>query len=379
MRIALFTDTYSPQINGVTNTLTHLETYFEQRGIEYRILAPEYDVTQQRDRVDTFNSFRFFLYPECRLSLVNHRRVKQIMEGFRPDVVHMATEFNMGWAGLQYAQSAGLPVISTFTTNFPQYLQYYKLDILTDIVWDYFRWYHNQCNLTVCPSSETRNLLIGKGIPRTEIWGRGIDTTLYNPSKRNEALRRELMPEGGKLLLYVGRISPEKDLPVLFDAYSRLRVEAVEPITLAVAGDGPMREAWQTRYGESGVRFVGYKRGEALAELYASADAFVFPSATETLGNVVLEAMASGIPVIGVRSGGVLENIRHEENGLLCTPGDSESFYQAMGRLLGEPNLLRTLGKEALRYSRTKEWEQIFDQLIGHYTLAKANRRSSAA
>lgn len=377
MKIALFTDTYHPQINGVTNTISRMETYLKKHDIEYKIFAPDYNLKEKKEHVETFYSIKFFLYPECRLSMVRKSRIKKILSEFRPDIVHMATEFNMGWAGLNYAQDNQLPRISTFTTNYTKYLKYYNLDMLTKAGWDYFRWFHNQNDLTLCPSQDTQKLLKEKGIKNVDIWGRGIDTSQFSPQKRNLDLRRKLNMDGKIMLLYVGRVSIEKDLDVLFNAYSIIKTKYKNKIALVIAGDGPMLEKYKTEHKD--VIFTGYVQGEKLSQLYASADIFTFPSSTETLGNVVLEAMASEVPVVGVKSGGVKENIIEGYNGIMCKPRDTKSFYESITRLIENIDYRIQIGENARKYTYSKQWDKIFDKLVYHYQEVIHNRKREAA
>lgn len=380
MKIALFTDTYKPQVNGVTNTLARLEQYFTKNHIDYKILAPDYEgkvlISKQ---VETFYSLQFFLYPECRLSLASSRRVQEIMKDFKPDVIHMVTEFNMGWAGMQSAKKLNIPSISTFTTNFPAYLKYYKLEALQPILWEYFRWYHNQNALTVCPSQDTKKELIENGLHSVDVWGRGIDTQLYTPQKRSLMLRKQLGLENHIILLYVGRIAVEKDLDVLFDAYRSLQNSSSKKVALVLAGDGPMLDKYKKEYENRNVYFLGYVKGEALASLYASSDVFVFPSSTETLGNVVLEAMASGLPIVAVDSGGVRDNIIPGVNGFLQKPRDAHSFVEALHRLIENEAVRISMGKEARKYALTKSWDCIFDYLMEVYNRVIEMQKQKAA
>lgn len=377
MKVAVFTDTYLPQVNGVTNTIYNMEKYFIKNNVQYKILAPEYAAQAASENVETFYSVKFLMYPECRLSLVTNGRVKQILSDFEPDMVHAVTEFNMGWAGVSYAAKNRIPCISTYTTNFGSYLNYFKLDILSGITWEYFKWFHNQNALTLCPSQDAKQLLLEKGIKRVDIWGRGIDSNLYSPSKRSDELRRKFAAKDKIMLLYVGRISAEKDMDILFEAYRQIKRDYGSKTILVIAGGGPMLEKFQSENKDA--IFTGYVKGEKLAELYASADIFTFPSSTETLGNVVLEAMASGIPVVAADSGGVRENVIDGFNGLLCRPRDVQSYYSGIKMLIDNHALRLQMGKDARNYAIKKDWENVFDKLMVSYSDVINKRESIAA
>lgn len=365
MKIAIFTDTYYPQINGVTNTISKLENYFKRNHIEYKIFAPDYNVKEKLTNVETFYSIKLLLYPECRLSMVRSSRVNELLLDYKPDLIHVVTEFNMGWAGMTYALRNNIPSISTYTTNFSQYLKYYKLDMFTKAAWDYMKWFHNQSDLTVCPSNDTKKLLIEKGISNVGIWGRGIDSIKFSPEKRSDSLRKELGVEDKVMLLYVGRVSLEKDLDILFEAYGQIRNEYGDKVSLVVTGDGPMLDKYKSD--NKDVIFTGYLKGEALSQLYASSDIFAFPSSSETLGNVVLEAMASEIPVVGVNSGGVKDNIVDGYNGLLSKPQDVKSFKQGIKILIDNEDYRIQIGKNARKFALNKDWDKIFEKLIHQY------------
>lgn len=222
MKIAIFTDTFSPQINGVTNTLGKITEYFEENRIEYKVFAPKYDddadLTAER-----FYSLKFFLYPDCRITLPNIFRITQTLSAFNPDLIHLMTEFNMGVTGLHYGKKYNIPTISNYSTNFSQYTDYYKLDFLKQGIWDYLKWFHNQNNITLCPSFESRKLLDQHGIRNTAIFSRGIDSRKFKPSGRSESLRKRLGIENKTAFLYVGRVSFEKDMDVLCESYKTLK------------------------------------------------------------------------------------------------------------------------------------------------------------
>ncbi len=378
MKIAIFTDTYLPQVNGVTNTLNRMEKYFNKNQIEYKILAPDYNMKEKPVNVETFYSIRFILYPECRLSMVRSSRVNEVLDEFKPDLVHMTTEFNMGWAGMTYALKREIPSISTYTTNFSHYLKYYKLEMLSKASWDYFRWFHNQNQLTLCPSENTKKLLIGKGVEHVGVWGRGIDSFRFSPSKRSASLRKKFnIADEHIMLLYVGRISLEKDLDILLEVYRRIRREQGDQVRLVITGDGPMLNKYRSE--NKDVVFTGYLQGEKLSQLYASADIFTFPSSSETLGNVVLEAMASEVPVAGVNSGGVTENIMDHHNGILCKPRNVKAYYQSLKKLIEDRAFRKELGKNARQYALKKDWENVFKKLVDDYLDVIKKRKQIAA
>lgn len=367
MKIAFFTDTFLPQINGVTKTLARLIDYLDEKGIEHLVLAPDH---QEDDffgyNVERFLSFKFFLYPECRLSIPNFFRINKKLRDFNPDLIHIVTEFNMGLTGLQYAKLNDIPVVSSYHTNFSTYLKYYNLEFLDNLSWNYMKWFHNQCETNFCPSHETKKMLEHKGIDNVEIWTRGIDCEQFSPDYRNADFRRVHSIDNKIVLLYVGRVSMEKDLDILLNSFCDISKKYKDNVALVITGEGPMLENFRNDC-PGNVIFTGYKHGDELSEIYASSDIFVFPSTTETFGNVVLEAMASGLPVIGAASGGVKDNLINGYNGSSCEPRDTDAFTKATIKLIDNKLLRVAMGYNARQHALQKSWGKVFDKLISDY------------
>jgi len=381
MKIAYFTDTYLPQINGVTNTLKRLQHYLDKReDIEYLIFAPDYGAKELTDtRINQYLSFKLVFYPACRLSIPNPIKTNIILDAFKPDLIHCITEINTGITGIRYAQTRNLPLITTFTTDFPNYLKYFEFDFLEKGSWNYMKWVHNSGDLCVCPSTETKKYLEQNGVKNVGIWGRGIDYDHFKPVENDQdkvKLKKKYGIDPDQIaLLFVGRISPEKNLDVLVKAYKRLKEKQGHKIKLIMVGDGPMTETLKKEV-DSAVIFTGYQTGEALKEYYALSDIFVFPSTTETLGNVVLEAMASGLPVVGARAGGVKDNIIHGYNGLLTPPSDSEKFYDNIDKLIEFSVMRDEMALNARQFAKQKSWQCVFDDLMTTYqTVVKSNTK----
>lgn len=375
MRIAYFTDTFLPQINGVTNTLERLGEYLASKHIQHMFFAPEYYETIKKpvkSPVHRFNSVSLPLYPECRLSIPLYPNLCKTADRFKPDVVHIVTPLGIGLAGLKYARERDIPVVSSYHTNFDVYLKYYRLEYMEEAVWNFFRWFHSQCSINFCPSHDTLAYLKNKGIENLRIWSRGIDTAKYTPQACARDMKSKLRKEGKTVFLYVGRLAAEKDLDILMDSINNINREHSGKAEFVFVGDGPMASRLKENAPVNTV-FTGYLKGSDLASAYASADVFVFPSSTETFGNVILEAMASGLPVITVSSGGVKDNIIHGYNGFLCEPRDAVSFTHGIEKFLENKNLTAAMGKNAREYTLQKTWDKVFDQLISDYsTVAEA-------
>ena len=373
VRIALFAETYLPQRNGVALILDRLVRQLAREGHGVLVATP----TSWRPRGDAPLPSRAHLirvpgiplprYPDLTLGIPFAPRVMRAVRAFRPDVLHLATEYSLGLTGLRIGRQVSIPVVASFHTNIPGYLPYYGFPWASDLCWRYLRWFHNQAEVTFSPSETNRRVLRSHGFENVRIWGRGVDTERFAPTHRCSTTRERHGPRDALHLLYVGRLTPEKDLPILFDAYQRAAAaKPSRPIHLVLAGDG----AYSPRIREqapSGVTFAGYLEGPALSKAYSSADVFVFPSRVETLGNVVLEAMASGLPVVAAAEGGTLENVRDGVNGLLCVPGDADALAQGIMRLAQEPELRAQLSHNARAWAEERTWELAFAPLIACY------------
>jgi glycosyltransferase involved in cell wall biosynthesis len=372
MKVALFTDTFLPQVNGVSLTLARLAEFLESKGVSVRIFAPKTKAGGDdffAGHLHRFASFPFFLYPDCRIAVPNLLSIGRVMRADPPDLIHVATPFNMGLAGLWYSKTMNIPLIASHHTHFERYLPYYKLEFLSGWIWKYLRWFHETCHVVLVPSSETKMQLMDRGFPQVDVWSRGVDTRLFHPQKKSWYFREKYEIEEKFLCLYVGRLAPEKDLDVLTEIIRRMPEPHASQIHWMIVWDGPMmNELKSARLPRT--TLAGKLSGEDLAEAYASADLFVFPSSTETFGNVVLEALASGTPAIGADSGGVREIIRDGQTGMLCPPRSAEDFIHAVIRLLTEPGLLGEMSRHARRYALTRSWDSVMQTVIHHYEEA---------
>ncbi|MEL7565033.1 MAG: glycosyltransferase family 1 protein [Dehalobacterium sp.] len=366
MKIVIFTDTFQPQVNGVARTVGRITSFLESQNLPCLVFAPDGGSNRiNKKNVYTFPSFDLPFYPECKMALPNTSQIKEALNAFQPDIIHVFTEFSMGFCGLKYAKDYGLPVVASYTTNFPQYLSYYKAAFLERWAWQYLRWFHNQCQLTYCPSPAIKSMLTKKGFFNLDTWGRGIDTGLFSPDKRSDTLRNKLASNKRLYFLYVGRLALEKDLDVLLKAW-KIVENTMPEAQLVITGNGPIIEELKDTAGHE-VIFTGYLHGEELAAVYASCDAFVFPSTTETFGNVVLEAMASGLPVIAPAAGGVKNLLIDGYNGIACQPRNYLDMASAVIKIAQNDGLRRELGSQALQYARKCKWDGVLHPLIESY------------
>lgn len=372
MRIALVSETYLPQINGVSRTLTRLVNHCVEQGDRMQLLVPRYRSGAEEPgpsvRRRSWRGLRLPFYREVRLPLVTPRRIRRTLEDFDPQVVHIATEGPLGWSALQACRRLKLPVVSSFHTNFPHYLASYGMGRLEPLAWRYLRWFHNATRATLCPTPSIRELLLQRGFRHVAVWGRGVDSDLFHPDRRSEEARRALGIGADDLVIaYVGRLAAEKNLEQLCRAW-RLLPEK-DRRRLLLVGDGPMRGALEAE-SDGRMIFAGYRRGEDLARCYAAADLFVFPSLTDTFGNVMLEAMASGLPVVGFDVAGPRDVIRHGITGLVVGERSAEALARAMAELLDASQKRAVMAGEARRYAESQAWDRILECVREQYRIA---------
>lgn len=318
-------------------------------------------------RVD-IPSVAFPPYPDIRLAAPAYWRIARTVEVFRPNLVHCATEFMIGRLGEVVADRAGLPLVSSYHTDFSRYTEAYGAPWLRSTVSAYIARFHGRALRTYTPSQMARSDLLELGLRDVEVWGRTVDTTIFAPTRFDPDLRRLYGWEGKFVLLHVGRLAAEKGVQRILDAF-RLARELLPAgsLHLVIAGGGPEEPALR-RSAPPDVSFVGIlDRSRGLPEIYASTDAFVFTSLTETLGLVVLEAMASGLPVIATAAGGVADHLRHEENGLAYPAGDVAGMAHAIVRLCMNRKLRDDLGRGARRTAEGLDWDAELDRLDASY------------
>ncbi|MDZ5605645.1 glycosyltransferase family 1 protein [Bacillus pseudomycoides] len=368
MRVAIFTDTFTPQVNGVAKTLDRLIRYFQKQNISYSVFAPQH--TAEDDFVANVNKMRSIplkiLYPECRIAFPTPR-IKRELLSFRPDIIHIATPFNMGLCGMYYAKKLNIPLVGSYHTDFDAYLQYYKIEFFSNMLWNYLKWFHSHMQKNFVPSPETLQQLAKKGFQNLYIWGRGVDRSLFHPAYNKDVFRKKYNITAPYILSYVGRIAPEKDIETLRTLIHTTLKERKGDIHWLIAGDGPFAEELRETTPTTNVTFTGYLQGENLAEAYACSDLMVFPSATETFGNVVLESLACGTPVIGANSGGVKNIITGGKTGFLCGPKKTESFLSSIYQLLNNDEMRKQMSIAACAYAATQSWDEIFHGLYMQY------------
>lgn len=366
MKIVLFSDTYLPEVNGVARTLGRLVAHTAERGHQIGLVTPRVSAEPAPHTVFHHQLFGVPVpvYPELKLARPLDGPGRRLLEEFRPDLVHVATESTVGASGARWALRNGIPLATSFHTNFADYLAGYGLGWARGWVWNHLRGFHDRAGMTFCPSRATLDTLRDHGFhDRLRIWSRGVDSRQYHPGRRKESVRQRLAPGADRILLYVGRLAPEKRVHLLVEAFREIRRLEGDRVSLVLVGDGPAAAELRRTAGP-GVRFTGYLKGDDLAEAYAAADIFVFPSDTETFGNVVTEAMASGLPVVAPARGGVMETVRPGETGILVPPRTASRLAEATLSLLRDDSLRARLGAGARSEAEGRSWSTIMDGLL---------------
>ncbi len=325
MRIALFSEVYWPMVSGVGVTLERLTAALEARGHTVRVYSATYPIPAgetERPEAHRSPSIPLFLYPDVQWAFPRQREITADLALFRPDVVHVATEFALGLAGVKAAGQLGIPIIASAHTDYEKYARRYGVGFVLKMGWLYLRWFYQHAEQVLVPSRVYERTLNARGVTHTGLWTRGVDPAHFHPRFRSAEWRARFGVGPDDLLVtYIGRLAKEKDLMRLIAAWQALRSRR-GGAQLVLAGRGPLEEELR-RAALPGVHVAGLLSGAALSAAYASADLFVFPSATETFGNSLLEAMGSGLPSLAVNGGGVVEFAEHEANAWLARPQDT--------------------------------------------------------
>ena len=373
MKIVFFTETFLPKVDGIVTRLTKTVQHLVASGDEVLIFCPEGAPESWKGaRVVGVPAMPLPLYPELKLALPRPS-VSEALEAFRPDLIHVVNPAVLGLGGIWLAKTRGIPLVASYHTHLPKYLEHYGMGMLEPLLWELLKAAHNQAQLNLCTSTAMVDELSAKGIQHTALWQRGVDTELFRPDLGSEAMRQRLhgpYDDTGNLLLYIGRLSAEKQI-------ERIRpvLEALPGTRLALVGDGPYRQQLERLFEGTPTTFVGYLAGEELASAYASGDAFLFPSSTETLGLVLLEAMAAGCPVVGARRGGIPDIVSDGVNGFLYDPDKEGSLTTAVANLLGETDTRRALRLAAREEAERWGWAAATEQLRGYYRQVLGQRR----
>jgi phosphatidylinositol alpha 1,6-mannosyltransferase len=339
--------------------------HLRRRGHEAIIVAPD-DVDVPKTcagfEVMTVSAVSFPLYTDIRLGLVPSFVLERLLADWAPDVVHVASPFLIGHNALLAAARLTLPTVAIYQTDIPSYTGRYGLGFLEARAWARVRDIHSLATTTLVPSTYARDQLAAHGVPRVAVWGRGVDTARFDPAKRDLALHGEWAPAGQVVVGSMGRLAPEKqvaDLAVLRD---------LDGLRLVIVGDGPSRADLEAALPKA--LFLGRRDGDDLARILASLDIFVHPGELETFGQAIQEALASGLPVVAPARGGPVDLVKPGERGFLYEPGRLDQLREQVRRLAEQPELRRQMGQAARAFTADRTWENLGDQLLGHYRAA---------
>lgn len=370
MRVAMVTETYPPEINGVAMTMGRIVSGLQARGHAVQLIRPRQHAADQPADLPLFQEVLqrgvpIPRYDALKLGLPAKQALMRLWAMRRPDIVHVVTEGPLGWSALAAASKLKLPVATDFHTNFHSYSAHYGVGWLKTPITAYLRKFHNKALRTLVPTESLRQELQALGFRNLQVVARGVDTALFNPLRRSAGLRGQWgAAADDPVALYVGRLAPEKNLPLVLRAYALMR-ELQPRLRMVMVGDGPERARIERENPD--VLFAGMRTGEDLAAHYASADIFLFPSLTETYGNVTVEAMASGLAVLAYDYAAAQQHIRSGENGLLVPPGAADDYAQAAATLVTDLPRARRLGQQARATTEKLDWSCIvaeFEQAL---------------
>ncbi len=377
LRVAVVTETFPPEVNGVAATIARVVDGLRQRQHEVQLVRPRQDAVDagwaaapggQWHTEVLMRGLPIPRYPQLKMGMPSKRALLALWTRRRPDLVHLVTEGPLGWSALGAALKLGLPVVSDFRTNFHAYSRHYGAAWLHQPIMAYLRRFHNRTACTMVPTEALRQQLADAGFRRLEVVARGVDSRLFSPARRSETLRAHWgVGPDTTVVLCVGRLAPEKNLASLVAAW-RAMAASGQPLKLVLVGDGPARAALQQQLPEA--VFAGLRHGEDLAAHYASADAFVFPSLTETFGNVVPEAMASGLAVLAFDYAAAAQLIRHGQSGLLAPMDDAAALLRLAPELVRQRDAVRAMGLAAREVALRLDWERVVGLIEAQYEQA---------
>lgn len=386
----MVTESFLPHMNGVTNSVLHVLTHLRRRGDDVTVIAPSdtmFDPGPRTDLtgpdVERYEGFPVLRvpslplpdYPKVRVAAGFVTRIRHLLEQIRPDVVHVASPFVLGWRAIQAAAALGVPTVSIYQTEVPTYAARYGIPWATELLWQHVDRMHTASTLTLVPSSFCREQLTRRGIKRLKTWRRGVDTARFSPARRSPELRARISDSaerpgesGEKLIGFVGRLASEKqvqDLAVL---------DALPGTRLVIIGSGPHEDALRRSLPRA--HFAGFQSGDELGVHVASLDVFVHPGEAETFCQTIQEAMAAAVPVVAVGRGGPLDLVDVGRTGWLYRPGELSGLRSAVEHLVSDETARRDFGLRAHQSVQGRTWEALSNELIGHYARAvEVNRR----
>ncbi|TFE01760.1 glycosyltransferase family 4 protein [Jeotgalibacillus salarius] len=364
MRIAIITETFLPSTDGVVTRLCASIRWLRNEGHEVMVIAPDLGVKEYEGAIVAgIPAYKLFVYKETRKFSFYSKKIKTFLEEFNPDIVHAVNPSFLGVTGVYYTKKLKLPLMASYHTHVPKYADYYNVSFLKPAMWTYFKTIHNRAALNLCTSKAVLGELSEKGFKNIHLWKRGVDTKQFHPDFYSDDMRERLtngQPDK-TLLLFVGRLAAEKEIERI-----RPLLDHSDDFCLAIVGDGPNRALLEEEFAHTNTIFTGFMHGDELAQAYASADVFAFPSTTETLGLVLMEAMAAGLPVLAANSGPTAEQIVNGETGILFDPEVPASLLRAADQLKAKEKR-DEMGQRAHTDIQSVGWDDSAAQLMDYY------------
>ena len=364
MKVALFTETFLPKIDGIVTVICLLLDHLIKRDVEFIVVAPNLGAKEYRGRpVVSVPGITFPIYPELRVGPPTYNTYRAVRD-FDPDIMHFIHPMLVGAGGILMAKRLGKPMLASFHLDMAQMANHFGFSLLNPVIWHYTRMNFNICDYTLAPSKLLQEQLIGKNFSNVGLWKRGVDAEQFHPRYRDHDMRLEL--SDGKpdktILLYVGRLSSEKQIHTL-----KQILDNVENTCLAIVGDGPYHQNLAQHFAGTATKFMGYLTGERLSKAYASADIFTFPSALESFGLVLTEAMAAGLPVVTTLVGGAKDVVQVGVNGYTYPVGDTQAMIDGVRAIIAEAGKREVMSSAARRFAETQTWDAMMDEVIDCY------------
>lgn len=362
LKVCIVTETFPPEVNGVAMSLSRFAEGLHGLGHQVQLVLPHREDRREHHLHGSTTALPVRglplpRYPDLRFGLPAGRAIRKLWQHDPPDIVYVATQGPLGWSAVRVARQLSIPVLSGFHTNFHVYCRHYGLKALETLALAWLRRFHRQTDCTLVPTGDMQNMLTALGLDPVRVLGRGVDNDLFTPARRDQALRAQwgLAPDD-LAVIYVGRLAAEKNLPLAVSAFRALE-EGCDNARFILVGDGPL--AAELKRDHPDFIFCGMRTGEDLARHYASGDLFLFPSVTETFGNVVLEAMASGLSVVAYDCAAARAHIDSYRNGVSVETGCEPAFLHAAISIAADPALLRTTRENARRHALGHGWNEI--------------------
>lgn len=373
IRIAYFAGSMKPGLDGVTRVLFRLIDWLNEKEIENIFISSEIPLKNERlTNYFEVPSIPVPFYKDYKFAYPGYKKFENRIKEFKPDIIHINSPCSLGLAAIKFGKKYNVPVVATYHTHFPSYAKYYNIKQFEFISWNYLRKLYNKCDRVFVPSKSIMEELRSNGFKTTEYLPHGIDLKLFSPIFKSTDWKRTLNIENKKVLLFVGRLVWEKDLRTLAQIYNLL-MSLRKDVVFALVGDGPIRKDLERIMPEA--LFLGYKTGAELSTIFASSDLFVFPSTTETFGNVVLESMASGLVPVCSDEGGASSSIKQNYTGLICKAKDSFDFSRQIVSVLSNQNELNRLSTNCIEYASKQSWDNIFSQQYQFYLDVISNNK----